>query len=1164
MNHLKLTAFFIFTICHFLSAQLPGTNDPTFNVYDDGYFGNAKGLQTGVVNSIVLQPDGKILVGGEFTVYNGIPVNRLMRLNSDGGIDNSFDLGTGFPFGAVNSIVMQPDGKILVGGTFSSYNGASSSRIVRLLPNGDKDLTFSSNITSGSSVTAMVLQPDGKIIIGGEFTTFTGSVNRFKIARLNEDGTLDLTFNPGSSIGTGGLTSFALQPDGKLFIAGSFTSYNGTARNRIARVHTNGSLDMLFNPGTGFTGTTISVNDIALQDDGKLFAVGAFFSYNGTSVTRVARINSDGTLDLTFTAGSGFNNTVETICLLSDGYYIGGHFTAYKGTTLGHKGLVKVDFLGDIDNSFAPVGYANSLVTTICLQTDDKILIGGDWVNTTSQMLARLIPAGERDPGFNSGSGFTSSHPRCIVVLEDEKILVAAVGKYNGVAVEPLVRLLPDGELDVSFSLGGVVEGVIEDIKIQDDQKIIVVGNITINGLEVGKIARLNADGSIDNTFNAGVGFSTYPSDVELQSDGKIIAAGGFTSFDGQTVNRICRLNPDGSIDLTFNIGSGFENSVRCIAIQPDDKIVVGGNFFGFNGINRDRIARLNSDGSLDTSFDPGWGFNGNVSDLKLQSDGKIVVVGYFTSYNDTLKNRMIRLNDDASIDNMNFNMGLGIYGGWTNPWGSKCFIQPDGSIIILGLFTHFDGTPRDRVVRVLPNGELDQTFECSPSIPSGNFISGALQYGGTKLVIGGDWSTFNGSWRNRIARMETGDCNTYMVVDSLVCDSLAINGETFTNSGTYYQTMPNLVGCDSLITLNLTVKSSTFWNPVVGVCDSYTLNGENYTTSGIYSQVLNNINGCDSTITLDLTIYSTSDTLNVTACDSYTLGSETYTSSGSFTQMGTNINGCDSVVVLNLILNNSTNSVLSVIDCDSYTLNGQTYNSTGIYTQYLTNALGCDSTVTIDLILNNSSQYQIDTTVCDSFILNGQEYHSPGVYTQILQNSLGCDSSIIIDLSVSASVTVTQSSNVLNAFPSASIYQFQWVECIGGNYIPITGATNWTYSASSNGDYAVFFTDGNCTDTSSCFSVTTLGTSNPNAFENISFFPNPASDELKFNLELLDASDVIAKIFDFTGREVKTVHIEQSGLTTINLKDLSTGSYFVSLSNKDVLLKTEIIIIAR
>ena len=197
---------------------------------------------------------------------------------------------------------------------------------------------------------------------------------------------------------------------------------------------------------------------------------------------------------------------------------------------------------------------------------------------------------------------------------------------------------------------------------IQGDGKILVGGDFTqYSGVTANYIIRLNTDGTIDNTFNSGSGFSNGVSSMAIQSgDGKILAGGDFTQYSGVTANFIIRLNSDGTIDNTFNSGSGFNGYVTSIAIQSDGKILIGGSFTSYSGITANYIIRLNTDGTIDNTFNSGSGFSNGVSSMAIQSgDGKILAGGDFTQYSGVTANRIIRLNTDGTIDNT-FNSGSG------------------------------------------------------------------------------------------------------------------------------------------------------------------------------------------------------------------------------------------------------------------------------------------------------------------------------------------------------------------------------------------------------------------------------------------------------------------------------------------------------------------------
>jgi uncharacterized delta-60 repeat protein len=347
-------------------------------------------------------------------------------------------------------------------------------------------------------------------------------------------------------------TSIAIQPDGKILVGGTFTTFNDTIVNRIARLNVDGTLDTAFTSDTG-TGPNSAVYSIAIQSDGKIVLGGSFTTFNGTTVNRIVRLNSDGTLDTAFTTntGTGANSDVRAIAIQSDGKIVlGGSFTTFNGTTVNR--IVRLNSDGTIDTGFNTGTGPNSAVYSIAIQPDGKILIGG----------------------------FFST--------------------FNDTIVNRIARLNVDGTLDTAFAsnTGTGPNFAVDSIAIQPDGKILIGGDFTLfNDTTVNSIARLNADGTLDTAFtsNTGTGANNIVYEIAIQPDGKILIGGDFTLFNDTTVNSIVRLNSDGTLDTAFttNTGTGANSTVWSIAIQSDGKILIGGDFTEFNGINRSRLARI-------------------------------------------------------------------------------------------------------------------------------------------------------------------------------------------------------------------------------------------------------------------------------------------------------------------------------------------------------------------------------------------------------------------------------------------------------------------------------------------------------------------------------------------------------------------------------------------
>ena len=291
----------------------------------------------------------------------------------------------------------------------------------------------------------------------------------------------------------------------------------------------------------------------------------------------------------------------------------------------------------------------------------DEIYVGGTFTNTEGsnfQYVDGFLTVDENgtyDSEFSSNPyGFTSNVRASIYkVLQqpDGKILVGGnfSGYINpnlqtvGVPTSNLIRLNSDATVDSTFLSWmnpsfGSFQGEIFDMALQSDGKLIVVGNFITGGqISRNRIVRLNSNSTIDTSFVVGTGFGTSTNNpirvVKILSDGKVLLGTNYTTYNGITVTRLLRLNSDASVDNTFNIGTGPTSTVTCIEFQSDGKMLVGGYFTSFNGVTTNRIVRLNSDGSRDTDFNIGTGFSGDVECIAIQNDGKILVGGNFSSY---------------------------------------------------------------------------------------------------------------------------------------------------------------------------------------------------------------------------------------------------------------------------------------------------------------------------------------------------------------------------------------------------------------------------------------------------------------------------------------------------------------------------------------------------
>ena len=370
---------------------------------DSSSFNNA-------VNVVAVQRDGKMVAGGSFSTYNKLPARGIVRLNVNGSIDSVFASKGGID-GEVNAIVLQPDGKIIAGGQFGSYNNRATicNRIVRLNSDGSVDNSFVINLGFKGVINALALQPDGKILVGGMLANYNG-VACDGLVRLNADGSLDQNFVYIKGI-SGYVYCINVLPDGKIISGGYFGHFDRALAYGIVRLNNNGSLDSSFNSKKGFyTGNVFTMLPLA---DGRIIAGGAFSSYDGVPCINLVRINSDGSFDKSFAAGekptkayAGYG--IHTLVAQGDGKILAGGRFEYYNTTL-KQCMVRLNSNGSIDDSFGSqngfdnMGHGAGTINTIAFTPDGKIITAGAYRRYDSELrnnIAALDRSGKLVPAI--------------------------------------------------------------------------------------------------------------------------------------------------------------------------------------------------------------------------------------------------------------------------------------------------------------------------------------------------------------------------------------------------------------------------------------------------------------------------------------------------------------------------------------------------------------------------------------------------------------------------------------------------------------------------------------------------------------------------------------------------------------------------------------------
>jgi len=518
---------------------------------------------------------------------------------------------------------------------------------------------------------------DDKMLLAGAFTTVNG-VAQGRIAKLNADATLDTSFT--GRVENGEIQCMAIQADGKILIGGSFTTVDGLTRRRVARLNVDGGVDTTFgDPNAGST-----VFAMQVQTTGKIWIGGEFSAVGGTTRNFIARLNENGTLD-TPNPNAGGGAVYAMQIQADDKVWVGGNFTSIAGG--GRNRIARLNANGTLDT---PNPNANSSVRSFKFQGDGKLLFGGAFTSVGGigrKAIARLTTANVLDNTFSNTAAGTQSY--VIHVFPDGNVLYGASGgsEYNNFMVNS------NGVNVVSYGDG--VNNTISFVA-SVGSEFFTAGLMTSAGMRaVSKGFNVyDEDGIVLPEPNLVFNVLNQTAMVPY-GESQILLAGNFTTINGISHPYLARLNGDGTVDETF--ATVVQTVVNDIEVQDDGKIWIGGNFTTVNGVGRNRIARLNADGTLDT---PNPNANNSVAAMALQSDGKLVFAGSFTTVGVDGRLRVARLNVDGTLD--------GTFVPSADASVNGVEVQPDGKIWIGGSFGTVNGSSRSRCARLNADGTLD------------------------------------------------------------------------------------------------------------------------------------------------------------------------------------------------------------------------------------------------------------------------------------------------------------------------------------------------------------------------------------------------------------------------------------------------------------------------
>lgn len=741
----KLIGLLALSLCLAVSSALAVNSDDLVDQLDEGYQALELADAFAYFSQFLELPNGQIVMAGRFIYIDGERTTNLARLNSDGSIDTSFRANVqvnDLSFQGIRALARQADGKIVIGGSIVSVSGQARLGIARLNSDGSLDASFApilrglNDSTVGIEATNIAVQVDGKILITGSFRSVNG-LARAGLARLNSDGSVDMSFaavDPGAS----SVNSLAIQSDGKILLGGSeFMAVGGESRP-LARINTDGSADMTYTPVVTRAAAP-SVSSIALQSDGKAIIGGFFDSVNMVTRNHIARLNTDGSLDASY--DPNINNTVFTLSVATSGACaVVGQFSQVRGENIRSFAVVNSD--GSLDTNFGSTNYFG--VRTAAALSDGGFLIAGDSVLPNfldNYQVIKEDANGDYDTDFFVGLvEDEGGYLRNIVAYGDGALIIGEFTRANGVPRKTIALLDEFGRVDRNFQ--STPDSSYFDAAITADNKIVVVGNFsTVDGNSAFRLARLNMDGSFDDEFTPS-GVTSFPVMVEILTNGQIIVAGG----------SISRHNTDGTLDNGFSASTNPNGFIETVAEQPDGKLVIGGGFTQVNGVAREYLARLELNGDLDGSFLPvvatGSGSTPAVSNIILEADGDILFSGLFGEVNNITKSNIARVSSSGVLDdsfNLDYQRGI-----------ADLLRLDDNHYLLAGVTRIVSDTDIPSVLLVDTDGVIDESF--NPRFldvvegPSGSDRLAIDSNGG--LLVGGPFSFAHGKPRKNLIRL--------------------------------------------------------------------------------------------------------------------------------------------------------------------------------------------------------------------------------------------------------------------------------------------------------------------------------------------------------------------------------------------------------------------------
>ena len=663
--------------------------------------------------------NGKLLLGlyrGGTIGGQGVPI--VVQLNDDGTVDPGFTAPATIVNGSTANLLVQADGKIVVGGALANPTTPVVPSLARLNANGTIDAGFQARLTTGRIVATrgIVQQSDGKLLVGAYIARGTTNNGEWQLVRLQADGTQDPTFQLTVAGGLP-LAAFALQPDGQILIAGYGSGVlPGNPRN-LVRVSPTGVPDASFTPLASLNLAPFSMlPPLVVQPDGRMLLL-VFGAVPTAGHSLVTRLLPSGAFDPSWnmpgllTDNNKYGNSLQ---LLPSGEVLLAGSLQRLGVANGHeRSVALLTATGQpTAPAFDPRVLTAGFVYDVAQQADGRLVATGIFSEVSGSEVSNIVrfqPDGTVDTAFCRRARLAGGTGAAILAQPDGSVLVGGnFHTVNGVDRPALARLLPTGQLDASFgppllglSSTNSTASSVWKLARQADGRLLVAGTLqnSPNGTPA-YFQRLSATGALDASFQPPA--NTLPLALLAQPDGTII-------LGLNAAAPLLRLLPSGAADPAFTppaftstLGGAF---VQALDRYPDGRLLVAGKFTEVGGVTTTNLARLQANGTVDASFATQvFQPEGYVQTIALQPNGRVLLAGPPSGLPAAAAGALYRLLPDGSAD-ASFDSSLGPLLGLQRVGAMRVLVQADGAIVAGGLFTSVGGLPIISFVRLLdPN----------------------------------------------------------------------------------------------------------------------------------------------------------------------------------------------------------------------------------------------------------------------------------------------------------------------------------------------------------------------------------------------------------------------------------------------------------------------------